>query len=77
MSRNNNYTTGTLLDFSYHQNYYTHIGINLSRQKNTTIPQQINFIGESEGDGPTMIFIAEKQQTIISNFSLGLLIVTG
>ena len=77
MSRNNNYTTGTLSDFSYHQNYYTHIGINLSRQTNTSIPQQINFIGESEGNGPAMFFIAEKQQTMISNFSLDLLIVTG
>ena len=31
MSRNDNYTTGNLLDFSYHQNYYKLIGIDLSR----------------------------------------------
>ena len=38
--------TGNLLDFSYHQNYYKFIGIDLSRQKNTSIPQQINFVGK-------------------------------
>ena len=34
MSRNNDYTTGNLLDCLYHQNYYKPIGIDLSRQKN-------------------------------------------
>ena len=43
MSRNHDYTTGNLLDFSYHQNYYKLIGIDLSRQTNKNIPQQINF----------------------------------
>ena len=61
MSRNNDYTTGKLLDFSYHQNYYKLIGIDLSRQTNTSIPQQINFVGKfEEGNGATMFFIAEK-----------------
>ena len=32
MSRNNDYTTGNILDCSYHQNYYKLIGIDLSRQ---------------------------------------------
>ena len=31
-----------LLDYSYHQNYYKLIGIDLSRQTNTSINQQIN-----------------------------------
>ena len=39
MSRNDDYATGNLLDFSYHQNYYKLIGIDLSRQTNTNIPQ--------------------------------------
>ena len=39
ISRNNDYTTGNLLNFSYHQNYYKLIGIDLSRQTNTSIPQ--------------------------------------
>ena len=63
MSRNDDYTRGNLLDYSYHQNYYKLIGIDLSRQTNTTIPQQINFIGKLEEDsGATMFFIAEKLQ---------------
>ena len=42
-----------------------------------SIPQQINFTGKLEDDdGATMFFIAEKQQKIISNFSLNSLIVT-
>ena len=61
----------------YNQNYYKIIGIDLSRQTNTSIPQQINFTGKLEkDDGVTMIFIAEKQQKAILNFSLDSLIVT-
>ena len=43
MSRNDDYTTGNLLDYLYHQNYYKLIGIDLPRQTNTSIPQEINF----------------------------------
>ena len=43
MLRNNDYGTGNLLDYLYHQNYYKLIGTDLSRQTNTSIPQQINF----------------------------------
>ena len=46
MSRNNDYTAGNLLDYLYHQICYKLIGINLSRKKNTSIPQQINFPGK-------------------------------
>ena len=61
MSKNDFYTTGNLLDFSYHQNYYKLIGTNLSRQTNTNIPQQSNFIEKLEkDDGASMFFIAEK-----------------
>ena len=63
MSRNDDYKTGNLLDYLYHQNYYTPNGIDLSRQTNTGIPQQINFSGKlEEDDGATMFFIAEKLQ---------------
>ena len=48
MSKNNDYTTGNLLDFLYHQNYYKFICIDLSRQQNTNIPQQINFVEKFE-----------------------------
>ena len=61
----------------HHQNYHKTIVIDLSREVNTSIPQQINFTGKLEkGDGVTMIFIAEKQQKAILNFSLDSLIVT-
>ena len=75
MARNNN-TTGNLLDYLYHQSYYKVIGIDLSRQTNTSILQQINFTGKSkEGDDVTIFFVSEKQQKSILNFSLDSLIV--
>ena len=77
MSRNDDYTTGNLLDYLYHQKYYKLIGIDLSRQKNTSISQQNNFVEKlGEDDGATMFFIAEKQPKTILNFSLDSLIVT-
>ena len=77
MSRNDDYTTGILLDYLYHQKYYKLIGIDLSRQTNTIIPQQIIFIGKlEEDDGATVLSIAQKQQKTILNFSLDSLIVT-
>ena len=42
-----------------------------------SIRQQINFTGKlDEDDGATMLFIAEKQQNTIVNFSSDSLIVT-
>ena len=77
MSRNDDYTTVNLLDYLYHQKYYKLVGIDLSRQTNMSIPEQINFAGKlEEDDGATMLFIAEKQQKAILNFSLDSLIVT-
>ena len=61
----------------YHQNYCKLIGIDLSRQTNTSILQKINFTGKLEEDnGATMIFIAEKQQKTILDSTLDSLIVT-
>ena len=63
MLRNDDCTTKNLLGFSYHQNYYKLNGINLSRQTNTNIPQQLNFTGKlEEDDDETMFFLAEKYQ---------------
>ena len=77
MSRNDDYTAGNLLDYSYHQNYYKVKSIDLSRQANTKISQQINFIGKLEEEGgATMFFVAEKQKKTILNFSLDSLNVT-
>ena len=50
MSRNDDYTTENLLDYSYHQNYYKLVCDYLSRQTNTSTPQQINFTGKLEED---------------------------
>ena len=75
ISKNDDYAIGNLLDFSYHQNYYKLIGIDLWRRTNTNIPQQTNYIGKLEKDeGATIFFIAEKQQKAILNFSLDSLI---
>ena len=40
MSRNNEYTTGNLLEYLYDQKHYKRIGTDLSRQANRIIPQQ-------------------------------------
>ena len=57
MSRNNDYTIKNLLDYLYHQNYYKLIGIDLPRQTNTSIPQQINFTGKLEEDDSATLFL--------------------
>ena len=76
MWRNNDCTTGNVLDFSYYQNYYKINGIDLSRQT-TSIPQKINFTWKlEEDDGATMLFIGENQQKPILSLSLDSLILT-
>ena len=77
ISNNNDYTTGNLLTFSYHQNYFRLIDTDSSRQTNKNIPQQVNFKGKlKEDDDATVFFIAEKKRKTILNFSLDSLIVT-
>ena len=44
--------------YLYHQNHYKLIGIYLSRQTNTSIPQQINLTEKlQEDDSATMFFM--------------------
>ena len=77
MSRNDDYTTGNLIDYLYHQKHYKRTGTDLSKQKNVSIPQQINFTGKlGEHDGATIFSIAQKQQNVILNFSIDSLIIT-
>ena len=45
LSRNDNYTPGNSLDYLYHQKLYKPIRIDLSRETNTSTPQQITFLG--------------------------------
>ena len=65
MSRSNDYTTGKLLDYLYHQKYYTLIGTDLSREKNTSIPQQINFVGKLEEQVCVTTFLSLKSSKIL------------
>ena len=76
VSRNDDYTRGNLLYFSYHQNNYRLIGINLSRQTNSNNPQQINFTRKVEKDYGATIFFCWKAAKTILNFPLDPVIVT-
>ena len=69
MSGNDDYTTGNLSIFSYHQNYFKLSVIDLSKQENKSIPQKINFVGKlKNNNGVIMHFTAEKQQR--NNFNV-------
>ena len=70
MSRNNKYTTGSLLDFAYFRQNYRLIAIDLSKQTKLKDPQQINFIGklEEQNNGATMFIIIEKSEKTTFEF---------
>ena len=60
MTKNNNYTTGSLLDYEYFKDHYKLIATDLSKQielENTDLKQQINFISRLEENNATMFFI--------------------
>ena len=73
MGRNNNYTTGNLLDYEYFSKHYKLIAIDLSKEielENLDLKEQINFIGNVEkNEGATMFFIIEKSEETIFKFS--------
>ena len=72
--KNDDNTTANLLHYLHHQKYYKVIGIDLSRQTNTNIPQQINFVEKlEEDDGAAIFFLPEKQQKNDSKFFLRLI----
>ena len=58
-----------LLDYSYHQNYYKFIDIDLSRQTNATIFQEINFTGKLEEDDGATVFLPLKSSKKHSKLS--------
>ena len=62
MSRNDYYATGNSLDFSYHQGYYKVIGIDLSRQTDTSISQDDNFTEKLEEDDSATMFSLLKSR---------------
>ena len=62
MTKNNDYTTGNLLNYEYFSKYHL-IVIDLSKQvelENPDLKQQINFIGRLEENDGSMFFIIEK-----------------
>ena len=72
MSKNNDYTTGSLLDYKYFKDHYKLIAIDLSKQielENPDLKQQIHFIGRLEENNATMFFIIEKKEETIFDFS--------
>ena len=64
ISRNNESTTGNLLDYDYFKKYYKLIAIDLSKQhvlqEDKDLIQQINFIGRLEEAANVFIIIGEK-----------------
>ena len=68
ISRNNEYTTGNLLDYDYFSKYKL-IAIDLSKQQvlqeNEDLIQQINFIGKLEEVANVFIIIEKKENTIL------------
>ena len=73
MGRNNDYSTGNLLDYKYFLKHYKLIAIDLSNQielENPDLKQQINFIGKIErNEGTTMFLIIEKSEETTFEFS--------
>ena len=68
IGKNDDYTTGNLLDHGYFSKHYKLIAIDLSKQiesENPDLRQQINFIGELEDDKATIFFIIEKSEETI------------
>ena len=69
ISRNNEYTTGNLLDYDYFKKHYKLIAIDLSKQQvlqeNGDLIQQINFIGRLEQLANVFILIEKKENTIL------------
>ena len=70
MCNNNDYITGTLLDFVYFKENYRLIAIDLSKQTELKDLQQINFIGkiEVQNNGLTLFFIIERSEETTFEF---------
>ena len=73
MGRNNDHTTGNLLDYEYFSKHYKLIAIGLRKQmelENPNLKQQINSIGRLvRNEGATTFFIIEKSEETIFEFS--------
>ena len=67
--RNNEYTTGNLLDYDYFKKHYKLIAIDLSKQQvlqeNEDLIQQINFIGKLEEAAKVFIIIENNFHKVL------------
>ena len=67
--RNNEYTTGNLLDYDYFKKHYKLTAIDLSKQQvlpeNEDLIQQINFIRRLTEAANVFIIIEKKENTIL------------
>ena len=68
MSRNNDYTTGNLLDFAYFKGNYRLIAIDLTKQTKLEDPQQINFFGKLENLEQQCFSSLKNQKKLLLNF---------
>ena len=65
MCKNNDYTTGNLLDYEHFPKQYKLIAIDLSKQtelQNHDLKQKNKFNGNLEDDEATMFFIFENSE---------------
>ena len=76
ISKNDEYTTGNLLDYDYFRNYYKLIAIDLSKQQvlqeNKDLIQQINFIGRLDIKLTLVLMfslLSKKKENTILEFS--------
>ena len=72
--RGDDYTTGCLLDYSYFNDHYKLIAIDLSKQQaldaDPRAIQQINFAANLDREGNTTIFfVIEKAKETVLDFS--------
>ena len=70
------YTAGSLLDYSYFKNHYKMIAIDLSKQQaldaDPRAIQQINFTANLDREGNTTVFfIIEEAKETVLDFSWG------
>ena len=70
------YTAGCLLDYSYFNNHYKIIAIDLSKQQVVDVDpraiQQINFMANLKREGNTAMFlIIEEEKETVLDFSQG------
>ena len=68
MSRNNDYTTGNLLDFAYFKKKFRLIVIDLSKQTKLKDPQSFICKLENQAHRATMFFVIEKSEETMLKF---------